>query len=318
MSASILSRPERLALALCAILASAACADDDPAGDDLLATDTLREVLRGPDYEQLEDRLDEYPELTTPLADASGSLTLFAPTDAALAALEIDTFSSETRGELLAYHIAASELPASAIPEGYTTVNTLLTGTGPQGSDVRLVLVNDGGEVSVNGLPVTDVEAAVVDNGVVHGISGVLTPPSVADLLLALDGFSSLASAITSADAAPGTGIAATLDGEGPLTVFAPVDAGLALPDSVDTADEIAAVLTYHVVPGFVVSASITDSTALTTVNGAELIAAPDGSGGVSVTDERGNTFAVGLPDLVATNGVVHGIDGVLLPDDEG
>lgn len=310
-------RTTRLALAVCAPLAFAACGDDDPNEDDLLATDTLREVLRGSDYEELEDRLDEYDNLTDPLQDASASLTLFAPTDAALAAIEIDTFTSEARGDILAYHLVGTELPASAIGEGYTTVNTFLTGTGPEGSDVRLVILNDGSGVSVNGIPVTNADADQVNNGVIHSISGVLTPPSVVDFVLALDDFSSLASAITSADADPDTDIAGALAGTGPFTVFAPLNSGLMLPDSIDTADEIAAVLTYHVVPGFALSSSITDSTALTTLNGAELVVAPNGSGGVSVTDELGNSFDVVLADVVATNGVVHAIDGVLLPDEE-
>lgn len=317
MFAFIRSRPARLLLAVCAPLAFAACDDDDPNEDNLLSDDTLREVLRGSDYEELEDRLDEYDDLTGPLDDASASLTLFAPTDAELAAIGIDTFDTDTRGDILAYHLVAQELPLADIPEGLLTTNTFLTGTGPEGSDVRLAVRREGSAVTVNGINVTNADADVVNNGVIHTISGVLVPPSVVDFVTALEDFSSLGSAIASADASADFDLVATLDGEGPFTVFAPLNSGLMLPDSIDTADEIGDVLTYHVVQGFALSSSITDSTTLTTVNGAELVVAPNGSGGVSVTDELGNTTDVVLADVIATNGVIHAIDGVLLPDDE-
>ncbi len=108
-------------------------------------------------------------------------------------------------------------------------------------------------------------------------------------------------------------GLDETLAGAGPFTVFAPTDEAFAkLPKS--TLDALGAdtealkrVLSYHVVPGSLKAASLT-SGALTTVEGSELDIEVDGGtvsvGGTTVTD----------PDLTADNGVIHAIDGVLLP----
>ena len=112
-------------------------------------------------------------------------------------------------------------------------------------------------------------------------------------------------------------GLVDTLASGGPFTVFAPTDAAFAkLPGgTVDTLlqpanrDQLRAVLTYHVVPGKVTSGDVAALTSAKTVNGGELaIAAADGKvtiGGATVTQA----------DIAASNGVIHVIDTVLLPE---
>ncbi len=121
-------------------------------------------------------------------------------------------------------------------------------------------------------------------------------------------------------------GLVETLSGEGPFTVFAPTnDAFDALPDGtldglLADKDALTGVLTYHVVSGEVMAADLLgmiegdggDHT-VTTVNGATFSAAVvDGT--VQLTDGQGNTVNVVTADVDASNGVVHVIDGVLLP----
>jgi uncharacterized surface protein with fasciclin (FAS1) repeats len=114
-------------------------------------------------------------------------------------------------------------------------------------------------------------------------------------------------------------GLVETLTGEGPFTVFAPTDAAFAalpegtvenllLPENLDT---LVAVLTYHVIPGAVMSADIAGQTLdVATVQGGELhINATDG---VMVNDAT-----VIAADVMASNGVIHVIDAVLLPPAE-
>ena len=231
-------------------------------------------------------------------------------------AAELDTIDGDVLGDALAYHVVNAELGVSDIGEGYTLTNTSLAGTGPDGADVSLVITNSGGMIAVNGIAVVDPNVDEVNNGFIHGISGVLFPPSITDFALALEDFSSLESAILAVDESDDFDIAGTLDGAGPFTVFAPVNSALMLPDSLSR-EQIGEVLQYHVVPGFIRAADVTDSTSVTTAAGAALTVAPGSDGGVTVTDEMGNTFNVVLADVVATNGVIHAIDGVLMPGDQ-
>lgn len=108
-------------------------------------------------------------------------------------------------------------------------------------------------------------------------------------------------------------GLAETLSGEGPFTVFAPTnDAFAALPEMAveyltTHPEALTRVLTYHVIPGAVMSADVTDMMAAT-VEGSELEVSVDDRG-VHVDDAT-----VVVADIVASNGVIHVIDSVLLP----
>jgi uncharacterized surface protein with fasciclin (FAS1) repeats len=127
--------------------------------------------------------------------------------------------------------------------------------------------------------------------------------------------FSTLAAAVEAG------GLAETLSGDGPYTVFAPTNEAFdALPEgTLDTLlkpknqDQLAAILTYHVVDGEVMAADV-EPGAVETVNGATFDVATGMDGGVEITDGQGNTATVTATDIVASNGVIHVIDAVLLP----
>ncbi len=113
--------------------------------------------------------------------------------------------------------------------------------------------------------------------------------------------------------AAEAAGLVETLSGEGPLTVFAPTDeAFAALPEGTvegllaDT-EALTSVLTYHVVPGAVMSTDLSDGMTATTVNGADITVTI--GEGVMVNDAN-----VVTADIEASNGVIHVIDAVILP----
>lgn len=123
-------------------------------------------------------------------------------------------------------------------------------------------------------------------------------------------------------------GLVDTLKGPGPFTVFAPTNAafeklpagtvdGLLKPEM---KDDLAKVLTYHVVSGNVDAAALTQqiqagggSAMLKTVQGEELTAKADG-GKVTLTDAKGNVATVTTADVRQSNGVIHVIDTVLMP----
>ena len=122
--------------------------------------------------------------------------------------------------------------------------------------------------------------------------------------------FSTLVGAVTTA------GLAETLSGPGPFTVFAPNNAAFAkLPDGTLaslTPAQLSPILTYHVVPGLVLAKDV-KAGKVKTVNGAELTLNVEG-GKVTITDAKGGTVNVIKTDIVGSNGVIHVIDGVLMP----
>ncbi len=138
----------------------------------------------------------------------------------------------------------------------------------------------------------------------------------IVDTAVAAGSFTTLASALEAA------GLVETLKGEGPFTVFAPTDeAFAALPDGTldtllaDPQGDLTDILTYHVVPGKVMAADVVGlgGQEVETVQGAGLTVNVDGDQ-VSLTDAAGNTVNVTQTDIEASNGVIHVIDGVLMP----
>jgi uncharacterized surface protein with fasciclin (FAS1) repeats len=137
----------------------------------------------------------------------------------------------------------------------------------------------------------------------------------IVDTAVAAGSFTTLAKALTAAD------LVETLKGEGPFTVFAPTDeAFAALPKGaldklVADKEKLTAVLTYHVISGEVMASQVAgmDNQSVKTVQGGEItIKVADGK--VSLTDAAGNTVNVVKTDVTASNGVIHVIDGVLMP----
>jgi uncharacterized surface protein with fasciclin (FAS1) repeats len=134
--------------------------------------------------------------------------------------------------------------------------------------------------------------------------------------------FSTLVAAVTAAE------LGETLSGTGPFTVFAPTnDAFAKLPAgtveklTTDDTDTLKAILTYHVVEGAVDAATLTTAIteageagyAVTTVGGGTLTATIV-DGGVVLTDAAGNMAKVTATDVAASNGLIHVIDTVLMP----
>ncbi|UZD91131.1 fasciclin domain-containing protein [Cognatishimia activa] len=148
-------------------------------------------------------------------------------------------------------------------------------------------------------------------------IAALLTSPALAggsskdivDTAVGAGQFGTLVAAVQAA------GLVDTLKGDGPFTVFAPTDeAFAALPDGTvesllkpENKDQLVAILTYHVVPGKVMSTDLVDDMTAATVQGGEITI--DLDNGVMINDA-----SVAAADIVASNGVIHVIDKVILP----
>lgn len=115
-------------------------------------------------------------------------------------------------------------------------------------------------------------------------------------------------------------GLVTTFEGRGPYTVFAPDNAAFAslpagtLSKLLEPANkaELTSILTYHVVPGSLKASDIMPG-AVKTLNGASFTV-NDTDGKLSITDGKGNTVKIVQTNIIASNGVVHVISGVLMP----
>ncbi len=141
---------------------------------------------------------------------------------------------------------------------------------------------------------------------------------SAAEMGTIVDVASDAGSFTTLLAAAEAAGLVETLSGDGPLTVFAPTDEAFAAAlndlgltaEELLASDDLADILTYHVVSGEVLAADVVelDGQSVATVNGAEVMVSVDGDT-VMINDAT-----VTAVDVMASNGVVHVIDSVLLP----
>ena len=239
-----------------------------------------------------------------------GPFTVFAPTDAAFAALPEGTIETLLKPEnkktlqaILTYHVVSGDVRAKQVVKlkNATTLN---------GQRVDIMADDEG--VRVDGANVVRADIAC-SNGVIHVIDKVILP-NTDDLLTTATkagNFNTLGAAIRAA------GLVEALKGDGPFTVFAPTDdAFAALPaGTVETLlkpenlDKLQAILKYHVVSGRVYSDAAIKLDAAPTLLGQN---AP-----VRLTDD--GLFIAGAKvvatDIEASNAVIHVIDKVMLPE---
>ncbi|AZQ58667.1 fasciclin domain-containing protein [Maribacter sp. MJ134] len=154
------------------------------------------------------------------------------------------------------------------------------------------------------------------------GATAVLKAQNIVGVAAENDNFTTLVTAVKAAE------LVDTLSGDGPFTVFAPVnDAFAALPEGTvatllkpESKDALTGILTYHVVAGEYKAAAVIEaingnngSFPVTTVQGGIIeLSLQDGK--VMLKDEKGNSATVVMADVAASNGVIHAIDTVVMP----
>jgi transforming growth factor-beta-induced protein len=248
-----------------------------------------------------------------------GPFTLFAPTNEAFAALPKGTVEKLLKPEnrdllrkVLTYHVVSGDLMAKDLRSGQVATAA--------GSSVAVQVTQQGVKVNNANVIKADVDAK---NGVIHVIDRVLLPPelmptapvatqptqTIVQIAAGNPNFSTLVTAVQAA------GLAETLSGQGPFTLFAPTNAAFAaLPKGTvekllkpENRDLLRKVLTYHVVSGDLMAKDLR-SGKVATVEGAS-VAVHVRNRGISV-----NNAKVVKADVDAKNGVIHVIDRVLLP----
>jgi uncharacterized surface protein with fasciclin (FAS1) repeats len=251
-----------------------------------------------------------------------GPFTVFAPTDDAFDELPEGTIDSllddiPALTDILLYHVVEGKVMAADVVN-LTEAETVSGGTLSITVEDSTVMINDAEVI------IPDIETS---NGVIHVIDSVLIPPEgegdttdtasvpsgeemdIVDTAVADGRFTTLVAALEAAD------LVETLKGEGPFTVFAPTDDAFdELPEGtinslLDDIPALTDILLYHVVEGEVMAADVVNLTEAETVSGGILT--------ITVVDDSVmiNDAEVIIPDIETSNGVIHVIDTVLIPE---
>ncbi|MEQ8771001.1 MAG: fasciclin domain-containing protein [Phycisphaerales bacterium] len=237
-----------------------------------------------------------------------GPFTVFAPTDEAFAKLPEGTLETLLKPEnkdqltaILLYHV----VPGEAFAKDVVTKKTWDTALGQ-----RVDISAPRGKPMIDNANIvaTDIETS---NGVIHVIDTVILPEmkTIPEVAGAAGSFSTLLTAVKTA------GLAETLMGEGPYTVFAPTDEAFAALGSTvsdllkpENREKLTSILTYHVVSGRVYADQAVKAKSAETLEGGSITIKGWGDS-VKINDAT-----VLSADVEASNGVIHVIDGVLMP----
>ncbi|MEO8805036.1 MAG: fasciclin domain-containing protein [Burkholderiaceae bacterium] len=267
--------------------------------------------------------------LVPALSASTSSLTVFAPTDAAFTTLAstlgftsasamVAALDEPTLAKILQYHVLPTKKLAADLVAGGTTQATLYSF---EGAASTLALNTSAGvKLTDEVLAQASVTSADVpaSNGVIHVIDKVLVPPGVFNIVQMAKlnpGFSVLVEAVVAAN------LVTTLSGTGPFTVFAPTNdaftaalAELTLTKAQLLASSgLAGILTYHVVAGNARAADLValpKPASVTTVQGSAFTVGTT----LGITDARARSANLVATDVIASNGVIHVIDKVILP----
>ncbi len=296
---------------LIGLLAFTSCNNDDDNMDEPAMGNTIADIaIANPEFSILVEALTK-ANLVGAVADENAELTVFAPTNDAFVALlsdlnlsSLDDVPSETLKSILLYHVIGSKAISSDLESGYyPTLSTY------NDNNMSMYIKVDNG-VFINKNTKVTTPDIMADNGVIHVVDKVILPPSVVNIAVDNENFTTLVNAVVKA------GLVDALSAEGPFTVFAPTNAAFeALFNSLGisgiddlSAEQLIPILTYHVVSGNVLSTDLV-SGEVSTLNPESKITV-DLSSGVKINNSK-----VIVANIQGSNGVVHAIDQVLIPE---
>ena len=279
------------------------CGDDDDVIDfndinDIGVEQSIVDLAaEDPRFSILVDALERAGLVAT--LEGEGPFTVFAPTDDAFieAGIDLDEVPADELENILLYHVVDAQLEA----------DQLETGAREAVQEDYLVIRAENDSVTVNNANVVEADL-IADNGVIHAIDAVLLPPTrnVVDELREREEFSELMGALEA------TGLDETLENNGPFTIFAPTNEAFdAVQETVAglSEEELRDVLLYHVLGQRVFSTQLTDGDVETLLEDAEVT--------INVQELTVNDAGILVDDvdIQGTNGVIHAIDSVLIPE---
>ncbi|MFH4967699.1 fasciclin domain-containing protein [Gaetbulibacter sp. M240] len=271
-------------------------------------------ISENPNLSNLASALETSNLLST--LSTTTTYTVFAPDNSAFTGVDLSSLSEEEITNVLLNHVIRTTTPdfTETMTSGY--LSSLASGP----DNTRLsIYINKGDAVLVNG------QAAIMDdskdlgatNGIVHVTDNLVMPATLVDHILANPDYSLLAAALERAE------LVDVLNGADIFSVFAPNDAafekfmmdveeafGWTALDQIPI-DTLTEVLLYHVVSGTNLVSGDALNTTQTSVQGESFTIGENGS----VDDMSYTNAALNLTDVQATNGIIHGVDKVLLPN---
>jgi uncharacterized surface protein with fasciclin (FAS1) repeats len=253
---------------------------------------------------------------------AAGPYTVFVPSDAFFAAAGIDSnvinsYSGADLRNIILYQTIAGE--------------GLLSANFPKGSNAAIIMANgdsafistDSAGFFLNGSRLTPLDV-IASNGVIDGLEGVLMPASgtILQIVQADTALSFLAAAISRASQGS-TKVDSLLAGNGPFTIFGPINSafqasmGYSTLNAINNADPdtLARIITYHILAGRFFSPDLSHAGREITLSGDSLSTSLDFGNNVTIMGNRDSTAAnLIVKNILARNGVLDKIDQVLLP----
>lgn len=290
------------------------CSDDDDAL--VVENNSIAAIAsRSSDLSILVSALERADLVTT--LDGTGPYTVFAPRNAAFTAFlnangfaNLEAVPVATLKEILLNHVVSGTNLSTSLTTGY--IKTLAKGAASSTNSLSM-FVNTASGVRLNGVSSVVTADIVATNGVIHIVDAVIGLPTVVTHAAANPNFTTLVGLLS------GQGLVPTLAGttSSPFTVFAPSNAAFTTFETQNpgvlaslTSAQVTSVLTYHVVAGANVLSNAIPTTPITTLETGTFTIA-----GTVITDEAARQTNIVAVDVQASNGVIHVIDNVLLPN---
>ena len=280
------------------------CSDDD--NNISGPNENLNLVETAEDYGNFSTLLSIVNDLGLTETLRNSELTVLAPTDAAFEALPdglLDDLTDEQLTEIISYHLIDGTIESSDIGETQEAVTL-------QGD--MMYIQNNGSSVIVNGTASVALADLSASNGVLHGVNKVLLPDAygtVVDNAVKRYDLSTLVGLLTD------RGLVSTLaDTESNFTVFAPTNAAFSAIRStlgVFTEEQVDSTLLYHVLDSAVQASQLSESQSVATLNDGQEILIEVADGVVTIN----GSATVQTADVISTNGVIHIISAVLIPE---
>jgi uncharacterized surface protein with fasciclin (FAS1) repeats len=282
---------------------AASCSDDNAVGNPAPVPNIAQIVAQTPEFSSLNTALVR-TNLTGSLT--SGNLTLFAPDNASFTASGIDANTAPVTklDSILKYHVVGQSIGLSSFT-GSDTLKSLL------GKNIFLSKGVNGVFTNAINVKQTDIKGS---NGFIHVVSKVLTPPtqSIAQIATADTSFSFLVSALTKLN------LLNTVSGPGKFTVFAPTNAAFRAAGITDInavpIPTLDVIVKYHILTTSVFTTDFINNYLITSLQGGNITLFTTPGAGVKITTGSQPASAITTANIVATNGVMHVINKVMLP----
>jgi uncharacterized surface protein with fasciclin (FAS1) repeats len=291
--------------------------DDDNNGNDPQPLNIVETAIATPQLSSLVAALQAADGNLVNVLSGSGPFTVLAPTNEAFTAFlsengfaNLEAVPTDVLSQILLNHVIAGNVTSTNLTtagSGYTSTSA----TGPGGNNLSLYFNTSSG-VEFNGVSSVTSADISATNGTIHIVDAVIGLPTVVTHAAANPNFTTLVSLLDQ------QGLVATLDGtaSSPFTVFAPSNDAFTTFETENpgvlaslTSDQVTSVLTYHVVAGAnVLSTGIPAGPITTLETGTFTIT------GTTITDEEDRDTNIVAFDVQGTNGVIHVISNVLLP----